>query len=89
MTWSGGTPINRATADQQIRFSIYELSNTEKYTWAKAQKVGSDAASLAAGYAYYVERPKLNLRAAADRYAVAKALDSPTITTAILRAVMP
>jgi len=40
-----------------------------------AQRVGSDAASLAAGYSYYVERSYNNLQDSADRYAVAAALD--------------
>uniref|UniRef100_UPI003342BDBA phage tail tip lysozyme n=1 Tax=Novosphingobium sp. TaxID=1874826 RepID=UPI003342BDBA len=70
-----GTTIEKSTADQQIKYQVYELTNNEKHTFALAQRVGSDAASLAAGYSYYVVRPKQNFRDSADRYAVARALD--------------
>ncbi len=67
-----GTTIERSTEDQQIRYQVHELTHSEQSRFALAKQVGS--ASLAAGYAYYVERPKFNFRDSADRYAVARAL---------------
>lgn len=75
LQFTGGTPIEKSTADQQIQYQIYELTHTERHTFSLAQRVGSDAASLAAGYSYYVERSYNNLQDSADRYAVAAALD--------------
>ena len=69
-----GTSIEKSTADQQIRYQIHELTDSERRKFELAKKVGSDAGSLAAGYTYYVERPKFYYRASADRYAVAHAL---------------
>ncbi len=69
-----GTTIEKSTADQQIRYQVHELTNSEQRKFDLAKKVGSHAGSLAAGYTYYVERPKFNFRDSADRYAVAHAL---------------
>jgi hypothetical protein len=69
-----GTTIEKSTADQQIRYQIYELTNSERRKFDLAKKVGPDAGSLAAGYTYYVERPKFYYRDSADRYAVSHAL---------------
>ena len=57
-----GTTIEKSTADQQIRYQIHELTNSEQRKFDLVKKVGSDAGSLAAGYAYYVERPKFYYR---------------------------
>lgn len=73
--FNGGKGLDESTADQQIKYQLYELAHSEQRKFALAQRVGSDAASLAAGYSYYVIRPKENFRDSADRYAVARALD--------------
>ncbi len=76
LQFTGGTPIERSTVDQQIQYQIYELTHNERHKFTLAQHVGSDAASLAAGYSYYVGRSANNLRDSTDRYAVAAALDT-------------
>ncbi len=73
--FNGGKDLDDSNADQQIKYQLYELAHGEQRKFALAQRVGSDAASLAAGYSYYVIRPKENFRDSADRYAVARALD--------------
>ena len=73
--FNGGKDLNQSNADQQIKYQLYELTHSEQRKFALAQRVGSDAASLAAGYSYYVIRPKKDFRDSADRYAVARALD--------------
>lgn len=72
--FNDGKSLEKSNADQQIKYQLYELAHSEQRTFALAQRVGSDAASLAAGYSYYVVRPKKNFRDSADRYAVARAL---------------
>ena len=73
--FNGGKGIDEYNADQQIKYQLYELAHSEQRKFALAQRVGSDAASLAAGYSNYVIRPKENFGDSADRYAVARALD--------------
>lgn len=72
--FNGGKSLEKSNADQQIKYQLYELAHSEQRTFALAQRVGSDAARLAAGYSYYVVRPKKNFRDSADRYAVARVL---------------
>lgn len=69
-----GVDVERASEEQQLRYSLWELSNSEKHNWRRAQANGNDPANLAAGYARYVERPKEKARDSAERAAVADAM---------------
>ncbi|WP_066651747.1 phage tail tip lysozyme [Sphingomonas sp. CCH10-B3] len=75
-----GKSIYDSTEDEQIRFLQWELANTEKAGWRKAHANGSDAASVAAGFARHVERPLNADRDAAERAAVASAMDAGAVT---------
>lgn len=69
-----GVSVEDSTRDQQWKFLRYELSHKESPGWRKALEHGQDPASIAAGYARYVERPKDKARDSAERAAVAEAI---------------
>lgn len=69
-----GVDVEHASRDQQWRFLRYELSHKEARSWEKARARGQDPASIAAGYARYVERPANKTRDSAERAAVANAM---------------
>lgn len=71
-----GVSVDQSTEDQQIAFLKWELENTEKGGWQKAHRDGADAGAVAAGFTRHVERPKDADRDAAERAAVARALDA-------------
>ena len=69
-----GVDVENSSRDQQWRFSLWEMQNSEARNWARAHANGSDAGSVAAGFARYVERPANKDRDAAERRAVAEAI---------------
>lgn len=69
-----GVDVEHSSEDQQLRYQLWELSHSEKGSWRKAQRNGTDAPNLAAGYARFVERPKEKDRDSAERAAVAEAM---------------
>lgn len=85
-----GVNVEHASRDQQWRFLRYELSHKEASGWKKAMSRGQDAAAIAAGYAWHVERPKEKARDSAERAAVASAMQEIPVKVEIdLRGALP
>lgn len=74
-----GKSIYDSSEDEQIRFLKWELSHTEARGWKRAHANGDDPASVAAGFARHVERPANADRDAAERAAVAGAMNAGAV----------
>ena len=72
-----GVDVDNASRDQQRRFLRWETRNTERSGWTKALGSGQNPASIAEGFARYVERPKNPDRDGSERAAVAAATPIP------------
>lgn len=69
-----GVDVEHASRAQQWQFLRWETEHSEARNWQRALGAGQDPATIAAGYARYVERPADKPRDSAERAAVAEAM---------------